>query len=83
MDVSSTRTPVKVVPRMPSCTKGWPNESSPRAQSVAITAHVPVPHGELSAGRANPHHLKEERRIVNGRMKRKVTWLRCVEHVQE
>src|SRR5437879_11328509 len=46
--VSSSRRPVKTVPRMPSCTKSWPIGRAPLACSTAIFAQVPVPHGERS-----------------------------------
>src|SRR3989304_5735656 len=46
--VSSIRRPVKVVPRMPSWTKGSSRPSRPRAGSAAILAQGPVPHGERS-----------------------------------
>src|ERR1700724_1446201 len=47
--VSSIRRPVKVVPRIPSCTKSWPNPSCPLACSAAILAQVPVPQGDRSS----------------------------------
>src|SRR5262245_59635098 len=47
-DVSDTRQPVKTVPRIPSWRNGWPRPSLPRACSVAMRAHVPVPHADRS-----------------------------------
>jgi hypothetical protein len=38
-------------PRIDSWMKSWPIASSPRACSIAITAQVPVPHGDLKGVR--------------------------------
>eukprot|EP00964_Phaeocystis_antarctica_P083273 scaffold52377_cov72-Phaeocystis_antarctica.AAC.7 len=41
--------PTNVVPTIDSWWKGVPSGSSPRACSAAMTAQVPVPHGERSS----------------------------------
>ena len=47
-DVRSSTAPENVVPMRLSCTKRPPASSSPIASTTAMTADVPVPHGERS-----------------------------------